>query len=84
MIVTALTSTVVDPAERLKICEACTLVDSKGELLFRTGPGNARLCGRLLSIRDQIQGRDEKAEGCGCILDLKARMSDGHCPNCFW
>lgn len=65
---------------RLKICEACTAKDSRGERLFRL-LNNKHYCGlpRLSMIV-----RDEKQEGCGCELSYKASRISSSCPLDRW
>jgi len=66
--------------ERLNRCRACVEIDSRGERLYRQ-IGDVFYCGqpRLENIY-----RDERKDGCGCELGLKASRRDVGCPRNHW
>jgi hypothetical protein len=70
--------------ERMKVCNACQEVDSKGERLYRIIRETA-YCGiprNLEHLADLY--RDEVKDGCGCSLMLKVSKYESDCPLKKW
>jgi hypothetical protein len=68
-------------AQRLARCTKCTLKDSSGDLLYRVFLEKYHTCG---SFRLNNVLRDEKLDGCGCVLEIKAAGIHMHCPYRYW
>jgi hypothetical protein len=66
---------------RKQICMSCQYKNSNGERLIRSIQGGYYSCG-LFRLREIL--RDSKAEGCGCILNIKWAGKNQKCPNSLW
>ena len=63
----------MDPAVRLNICRACPK--------YKRNPIVGPTCGTL-AIPEY--DKDGKEVACGCILNIKTRMKNKHCPQGKW
>jgi hypothetical protein len=72
-------------AIRFQRCQTCPEVDSQGVPIPNVR--NIPLYGPLLFCgqpRWAGLGRDPVADGCGCCLNAKVRLTSAHCPRGRW
>lgn len=66
--------------QRRQSCEKCLLRDSEGQRLYRKS-GVWRTCGVVFWKKPD---RDDKRDGCGCLLQLKWRGAGQQCQAGRW
>ncbi len=84
---TILLSEKADPmlvVKRIQSCTECKIIGSDGKPLYRDSSVVGMTCG-YFSIVEAAKGtRDEKKDGCGCILSIKWDLLDAKCPHGRW